>query len=192
MVFTNEHFMNSTRKTIYENTIAYAQLRRILSTGTNVKFNSSMFSKICYNKSFNTNFFSSRAIVFLALYQDQYELPIVKLLNKEECFIPEDALNLLNNYNRYCYYRNLNNDFIPLPDKVYEEFTKTFMPDTSINEDYSYEGDCEDTIKLIKYMKSSTKYMIYEMLNTKSISEYHYDKSRMKFEYQKKYAIVEE
>ena len=192
MVLTNEILNTNIKKNIYENTISFAQFRRIFTKGARIDKNYSTFQKICYGERFNTKYFSSRLIIFCFLYSDKFNLPIINILNKEETIeFSNEALAVLGNYGRYTYYRELNDDRIAIPDTILSEFSKCFTTSTGINTDYSFGGVCEDTSKLINYVKGGEPYIIYETLKGKTITDFHYDKARLTFAYEKKYKIID-
>ena len=191
MPYTIENFRNGVTKNLYQNGIAYSQLKQIFTIGSKVKFNSEAFKKICFRENFNTQWFGTRLIIFLSLYHKVFDLDIVSFLNKsEKCELPDKALELFNNYNRHCYFCGQNNDRIDLPEEVYNVFMRKFMPTTEMNEDYTYTGKCQNTINLLKYMELSTNYMIYEMLKTGTITAYHCNGANLDFN--KQYFIMDD
>ena len=91
----------------------------------------------CHIKtSFQTKYFSSRFIVFLALYHDEFQIPIVDILNKKQNIdFSQEALTMLDKYSKFTYFRQDQQDYIKLPQNIYEELAKSYMTTGEVNYD---------------------------------------------------------
>ena len=85
-------------------------------------------------------------------------------------------------YGIFTYYKELNNDKIPLPENILMEVKNTFS-DVYSPREYTYEGDCKDTNKLITFLQKNLNftYLVYDILHTGYINSYIYQRLDLQF-----------
>ena len=177
-----EQITKNINRNIYDNGVSYSQLKSIFSNKNRVEFNKVIFNKICFKTSFQTKYFSSRFIVFLALYHDEFQIPIVDILNKKQNIdLSQEAIDMLDKYSKFTYFRQDQQDYIKLPQNIYEELAKSYMTTGEVNYDYTYEGEDTDILKLLEFLKKSNRYIIYEILQSHCITEYYYSLAKLDF-----------
>ena len=173
-------------KTLYENKISNNQFTKIYSDGC---FNKINFDRIRTNPKFNVKYDNNKILLAsVMVIQREYYADtsnIYKLImnkNPPNEFV-DKVLKQARAYGIFCYYKDLNNDKIPLPEKVLTEVKKCFNEVYSPNENYEYKGDCLDTKRLLEFLQNnlSFTYLIYDILETGYISSYIYQRLELQF-----------
>lgn len=177
-------------KTIYENKISSRQFQQIYEKGV---FNKIAFDRIRSNPKFNIKFDNNKILLACVMviqrehYLDIkgiYELVMSK--NPPYEFV-DKVLKQARAYGIYSYYRDLNNDKIPLPLEVIEEVKVYFNSKYSVANVCAYAGENDDAQKLVDFLQDnlSFTYIIYDIMETGTISSYIYQRLELKFKINK-------
>jgi hypothetical protein len=180
-------------KTLYENKITRSQLKDIYKTGS---INPATFYRIIRSMRFSMKFDNNKILLatIMVLQNDYNSVVRSKALNS---IIERNATNELKervvsqakSYGIFCYYKELNNDKIPLPKPVIESIHSVFNMYSSVYsaeeiEDMEFDSNAYKIIQLLLTKKSFT-YLIYDITETECISSYIYQRLELDFAYDK-------
>lgn len=172
-------------KTIYENKISNNQFKQIYEKGY---FNKISFDRIKNNPKFNVKFDNNKIVLSAVMViQREYSNCIQEIFKLIMNKTPPDGfvdkvLKQAKAYGIFCYYKELNNDKIPLPSCILQQVREAFNSSYAPN-DYLYKGDCNDTKLLIDFLHDNLNftYLIYDILETGCISSYVYQRLELAF-----------
>lgn len=180
-------------KTLYENKITRSQLKDIYKTGT---INPTIHNKIIKSPKFSLKFDNNKILIatIMVLQNDYNSVDRFKALNS---IIDRTATNEFKtrvvgqakSYGIFCYYKELNNDKIPLPKSVIVSINSVFNMYSSVysvEELENMEFD-PNAYKIIQFLltKKSFTYLIYDITETDCISSYIYQRLELDFAYDK-------
>lgn len=180
-------------KTLYENKITRSQLKDIYKTGT---INPTIHNKIIKSPKFSLKFDNNKILIatIMVLQNDYNSVDRFKALNS---IIDRTATNEFKtrvvgqakSYGIFCYYKELNNDKIPLPKSVIVSINSVFNMYSSVysvEELENMEFD-PNAYKIIQFLltKKSFTYLIYDITETECISSYIYQRLELDFAYDK-------
>ena len=180
-------------KTLYENKITRSQLKDIYKTGS---INPDTLYRIIKSQRFSIKFDNNKILLatIMVLQNDYNSADRFKALNS---IIDRNATNELKervvsqakSYGIFCYYKELNNDKIPLPKSVIESIHSVFNMYSSVYSAEELENMEFDpnAYKIIQFLltKKSFTYLIYDITETECISSYIYQRLELDFAYDK-------
>ena len=178
---------------IYKSRIAKNQVKKIFLTKGIVKFNKKTFFDITTTDKFDTKYFGSRFITFVSLYHTDFDINFVSMLNQEPLLnLSEEAQKIYKSYSRFVYYRDKENDYIRLPIEYYYELTKRYNLLGEELDDYTPAENMTTELKtFMDFFERTYKYIIFETLRTKCITDWFYNSMSLKFN-TKKYCFEED
>jgi hypothetical protein len=180
-------------KTLYENHITRSQLKDIYETGT---INPAILYRIIKFPKFSMKFDNNKILLatIMVLQNDYNSADRYKALNS---IIERTATNELKkrvvgqakSYGIFCYYKELNNDKIPLPKSVIESVQSVFNMYSSVYsveelENMEFDANAYKIIQFLLNKKNFT-YLIYDITETECVSSYIYQRLELDFPYDK-------
>lgn len=180
-------------KTLYENKISRSQLKDIYKNNI---FNLQTFKRITKSIKFSMKFDNNKILLATVMVlqndykqNDRLEILTSIIVRNSSVEFKERVVSQAKSYGIFCYYKDLNNDKLPLPkhiiDNIHSAFTM-YSPVYNIEEIKEKNFDI-NSYKIIEFLLTNKKftYLIYDITETGCISSYIYQRLELDFHYDK-------
>jgi hypothetical protein len=179
-------------KSMVENKITRGQFKDIYK---NDVFNINTFHRIVSSPRFSIRYDNNKILLAtIMVIQNEYRDNTIEIVNsildkKASPKLIKRVVSQAKAYGAFCYYKDLNNDKIPLPSNVLNYVKSTFInfsPVVKLDELDSANYDA-NSFKIIKFLLQNKNftYLIYDITETGYISSYIYQRLELDFKVDK-------